>query len=287
MVDLMGLISLKMNLEAIGIQLPSPDFVIKYCNIIYTNIVQHVLQHYAKNPGNAFGNPLYDAWKKIFNIHTALNISADDPKFLFLCRVSDPSVNYWSTIIGVMSHYLGVCSDRAVIDNVSWAVPNEEVLEYMLQTCREQKRDLVEIGSGRGYWLRLLRDRANGTSILGYDPHALGSEESFTTVSKDDHHYAMRNHPEANILLCWPPQRTHEGGQLSADVAKRCKSDLFYVGEPVCHNPYSGQMVCMSTATVEFFGILADEWELVRKIDLPKWSTMCDDFFHYRRKDSR
>jgi len=288
-----GMMVLFMNLKAQGIEPPSPDFLMKYCNIRYRELVNRVLarlvEYKADPTGKPLGNPLYDEWKRYHDIHRSLGIEPGKIKYLFLCRMDDPGIGYMSSVIGIMLSLAGACADRPAIDHVAWAVPTKEVLDYMLGVCRTQKRDLVEIGAGKGYWLHQLQVRSVSpdfsVNCFGYDMEVPKEAERYAQVRKGDHR-VMRQHKGDNVLLCWPPGNKHTGIELSALIAKHCEGDLFYIGEPSCHHPGNNELCTMSTATIEFFHILEDKWKLVQKIALPKWPTICDDFYHYRRKDS-
>ena len=53
----------------------------------------------------------------------------------------------------------------------SWAIPDERALQIL-----ESFAPLIEIGAGKGYWARLLRDR--GVDILAFDKYKYNCDSS-------------------------------------------------------------------------------------------------------------
>jgi len=147
-----------------------------------------------------------------------------------------------------------------LVEEYSWAVPNEEVLTYLAEFDK-----LVEIGAGDGYWASEINSA--GGKVMPYD---IKPSDEWTHVERKDV-FCMDNEIfEKPILMVWPALNK----SVATEVARRKPNHILYVGEQ--------RGGC--TAEDEFFDLLDEKYGLVAKIDLPSYVGIHDNFFHYVRK---
>ncbi len=157
-----------------------------------------------------------------------------------------------------------------MVRKYSWAIPTSEALEAI-----KQVGSIVEVGAGTGYWAALLKER--GANVIAYDslPSETGrngytlKRNSWTEVLPGTES-AVAYHPDRALMLCWPPNKE--------DMAYRALrayggKNLIYIGEefPGC------------TADDNFHELLKKQWNLVERIDLPRWHLIRDSVFLYSR----
>jgi hypothetical protein len=134
----------------------------------------------------------------------------------------------------------------------SWAVPTEEAVRELAA-----RSPLLEIGAGTGYWAWLLRQA--GADVLALDRNA-GAPPRWSEVSEGEAPAAAA-HPERTLLLCWPPL----GEPMAFDALRAYRGRLCaYVGE-------RGK-----TGDDAFHELLAREFRLVRRVELPRWPGCAD-----------
>ena len=150
---------------------------------------------------------------------------------------------------------------RDLVEEYSWAVPNEDVLTYLAEFD-----NIVEIGAGNGYWANCIEE--NGGSVEPYDISP--PENTWTSVGQEDVRFMSDKYFSNPILLVWPA--LNKG--VATKVAEQCAPHILYVGEP--------RGGC--TGDEMFFDILDEQYGLVAKIDLPSYVGVHDDFYHYVRK---
>lgn len=150
---------------------------------------------------------------------------------------------------------------QELVEEYGWAVPNEEVLEYITSAFDR----IAEIGAGEGYWAKCITER--DTMVHAFDP-----ESDQTWYDVDQKRLSMvENYVEDNpVLMVWPPA----GESLAHDVLECQPSHVLYVGET--------RGGC--TASDEFFDLFTDLYHPVKKIELPSYVGVDDNFYHAVRK---
>jgi len=150
---------------------------------------------------------------------------------------------------------------QELVEKYGWAVPSEEVLEYISSAFSE----ITEIGAGEGYWAKLLSE--HDVKVHAFDPAS--EQEWFNVVN-----YRLsdvENYVEDNpVLMVWPPA----GEPLAHDVLECQPSHVLYVGET--------RGGC--TASDEFFDAFTDLYHPVKKIERPSYVGVDDNFYHAVRK---
>jgi hypothetical protein len=148
-----------------------------------------------------------------------------------------------------------------LVEEYSWAVPNEEVLVYLAEFDK-----LIEVGAGGGYWAKCIQDEGGVVFPIDESPPA----ETYTNIHTREINGFYEEFTDEAILMVWPPYDE----PMAADVAQSEPDHICYVGEE--------RGGC--TATDRFFNILDRKYGLVAKIDLPSYAGIHDNFFHYIRK---
>lgn len=152
----------------------------------------------------------------------------------------------------------------------AWAVPDEEAIRHLVS-----HGPLVELGCGLGYWAALVADR--GGDIIAYDATLDPSQNQY--VSDRGPWFDVRiggplaaaDHPDRTLFLCWPPF----DDTFAFDALSAYQGDtLIYVGE--------GPGGC--TGDDIFHLLLEEEWEQVDWYQIPRFPTMHDSMYIYRRK---
>jgi hypothetical protein len=153
---------------------------------------------------------------------------------------------------------------QELVEKYSWAIPNDEVLSYI-----SRFDEIVEAGAGNGYWAHLLEKR--GTQIYAFDRTAsrARSDERWTDVSEATVFSSRDKIKDMPCLLVWPPTNK----SMASEVLSSSPSHILYVGEQ--------QGGC--TATDTFFERLGSEYGLVKRISIPSYEGVSDDFYHYVR----
>lgn len=154
-----------------------------------------------------------------------------------------------------------------LVEEYSWAVPNEEVLHYLSEFDA-----IAEVGAGSGYWANCINEV--GGSVMPYDIDPPESPDmggnAWTDVERANvfnMHDDVFTYP---VLLVWPALN----GGVATEVAERGPPHILYVGET--------RGGC--TGEDQFFDLLDKRYGLVAKIDLPSYVGVHDDFYHYVRK---
>ena len=148
---------------------------------------------------------------------------------------------------------------KKLVDKYSWAVPNKEALVYLAEF-----ENLVEVGAGNGYCAKCITDAGGTVRATEASP----PDKTYTTVEQayvDD----LELSDEA-VLTVWPPYND----AMSSMIATREPAHILYVGEP--------RGGC--TASDRFFEIVEQQYGLVAKIDIPSYTGIHDNLFHYVRK---
>jgi hypothetical protein len=129
----------------------------------------------------------------------------------------------------------------------SWGIPSPGDLAWLTNVL--DRRGLVEIGAGSGYWA--WQARQAGIDVIAYEPsdpadnrYTDGIEYVATLRSG---HAAASRHPDRALLMCWP---TH-GAAWAAQSLACYAGDLFiYIGEGKTRH-------CADDA---FFALLERHW---------------------------
>ena len=114
----------------------------------------------------------------------------------------------------------------------SWAVPDARALRIVASLGK-----VVEIGCGRGYWARLLRDA--GVDIVAYDHKLPPKKQRWTDLVKGGPE-VLQNHSDRALMLCYPDD--YEDSEAS--MAQSCLSN--YRGDTIVHiGELLGETCCM------------------------------------------
>lgn len=97
----------------------------------------------------------------------------------------------------------------------------------------------------------------------GREPFSPAERGSFDRIARED---GFRNW---SLLICWPSNGQWPAGCLQEFAG----NDFFYVGE--------GE----GGATRMPWRVLREEWELVRRVEIPTWPGFQDALWWYRRKE--
>lgn len=150
---------------------------------------------------------------------------------------------------------------KQLVEEYSWAVPREDVIRYLAEF-----NNLLEVGAGSGYWAHLVERAGGDVRATDLDP----PEETYISVENVGWSDLLVDISDSAVLMVWPPY--DEG--LAAGVARQKPSHILYVGEQ--------RGGC--TAEDEFFDIVEREYGIIGKIDIPSYTGVKDNFFHYARK---
>jgi len=156
---------------------------------------------------------------------------------------------------------------KELVEEYAWAVPNEDAILYL-----SEFDELVEIGAGSGYWANCINEA--GGRVMPYDidppdPPDMGGD-AYTHVDRANVFNMGDDAFTFPVLLVWPA--LNEG--VATEVAERGAPHICYVGET--------RGGC--TAEDDFFDLLDERYGLVAKIDIPSYTGIHDDLFHYVRK---
>ncbi len=155
---------------------------------------------------------------------------------------------------------------RSFIARYAWCVPAREAIEAIADFAGA--RAILEICAGSGLWARLLGGA--GGRVLATDgspcPPASGA---YVEVEALEAEQAVREHPEADVLLLvWPPMRD----SCAIRATRAFAGDrLIYAGD------------VRFTADAAFHGLLAHDWQLLRRLPLPYWPGLDDAVYLYER----
>jgi len=149
---------------------------------------------------------------------------------------------------------------QQLVEEYSWAIPNEDVLTYLAEF-----RELIEVGAGNGYWAHCIDSYGGNVIPIERDV----PDNTYTElVERDAKNYTeLRDKP---VLMVWPPFDQ----SLAYTVAKREPPHILYVGE----------LRGGCTGSDEFFDVLDTNYGLAATIDIPSYTGINDNFYHYVRK---
>lgn len=152
-----------------------------------------------------------------------------------------------------------------LIESHGYAIPNEIALNKIASLG-----PVLEIGSGSGYWVDLLRKK--GADVIAVDDESDGFKKFWIddTIFMDGVYYLMQHDgcPDRTLLLCW----SRDGHEM----VQAFKGDhLVIVGEP------EGGCTWGIDEDDEEFA----DWELTEICAIPTWPGMRDDLRIYRRRE--
>lgn len=169
----------------------------------------------------------------------------------------------FTKIMGMKDGIAAVMSRREFVVKYSWAVPNGELIDLMVDHS-----PIISIGAGTGYIERLAQKE--GCEIECYDSIPPG-----TNVKNHYRHTVqymevkrggpevLVGRPEVTLFLCWPPY----DDPMAFEALRAFEGDtLIYVGE--------GWGGC--TADDGFFEELQENWEFKKEVVIPRWYGIYD-----------
>lgn len=155
----------------------------------------------------------------------------------------------------------------------SWAVPTPAALKLIASHA-----PLLEVGAGTGYWAWVLWQM--GVDVIAYDASpGLALRNKFHRfklgwylVHKNDGAYAVVNHQQRTLLLCWPSDNHMSDRTLRAYQGQR----MIYIGANDSeHGVYTGNKA--------FHQELKEKWQLIEELTLPSWGALVDKVRVYER----
>ena len=169
---------------------------------------------------------------------------------------------------------IGLIDGEAAL-KYAWAVPDERALRVLAH-----HGPIVEVGCGRGYWARLLRDR--GVDVVAFD-HKLPPTKQRWTALKKGGPEVLAAHSSRALLLCYPDDFEDSDESMAA----RCLRH--YTGDTVIHvGELLGEGCCLPspwgrTTDAEFQVELNTTFHKVLQVPLPSWPCSRDSLTVWKR----
>jgi hypothetical protein len=200
-------------------------------------------------------------------------------KFLEEHGLDVTKMDGWSYSIPVEDYIKKISSEREVrlkfIDRFGFAI----ISELAVQTIAKYA-PLVEVGCGSGYWSYELRKV--GVDVMPTDPGTgkyRGSskcepvtwDKPWSEIERLNGVQAVEKYSERNLLTVWPDYDTEWPVET---LWKFTGQTCLYVGE----GPYG------CTADEDFHDLLADKFERIEEIALPRFDGIHDSLEVWRRK---
>jgi hypothetical protein len=164
-------------------------------------------------------------------------------------------------------HCVGSKERFALTNHFSWAVPNQEAIDYLVS-----QSPIIEMGAGTGYWSKLISDL--GGEVIAFDESPYDNDwckNQWYEITKINSIDILANYPNHTLFLCWPPYDT----PFAYNCLKAYRGNkLIFVGE--------GCGGC--TGDDNFFYLLEEEWKEQHSIYIPQWFGMRDYLVSYKRK---
>ncbi|GKY98338.1 hypothetical protein MPSEU_000791400 [Mayamaea pseudoterrestris] len=183
-----------------------------------------------------------------------------------------------------------------LVNSYSWATPNDRAMRVLKHFA-----PIVEIASGQGYWLRMMKE--HGIDAVGYDIDPskggkIAKDNSSTThgtiVKKGGPEVLERaENRRRTLFLCYPdedtPASTSDQGTNTQSLASACLKH--YKGDYVIH---VGELFMDATLSMDqapwgrssspsFQEQLAAQFHCVAKISLPSWLHVRDTLSVWKR----
>jgi hypothetical protein len=146
----------------------------------------------------------------------------------------------------------------------AWAVPTDDAIA----TISRHARQIVEIGSGSGYWAWMLEQAGIRVQAFDAAPPRLTWHPVLPGTGTDAARY-----PDHTLLLCWPPW----GTDMAFDALRG------YSGHTVV---YIGEWM-LGSADARFFALLCAEFDAVDGAELPQWYMRDDRLLVFRRRRAK
>ena len=153
---------------------------------------------------------------------------------------------------------------RAFVAEYAWAVPTQEAIQKL--SAAIEGRSVLEVCAGTGLWARLLAEA--GVSVIATD-WAQRIEDIWYPVEHLEAEAAVQRHADCRaLMLCWPPYRE----DCAYRALRAFTGDLVvHIGDP------------RFTAEERFYGLLREQWALMRELPLPSWPGTADAIHVYER----
>ena len=154
----------------------------------------------------------------------------------------------------------------------AWAVPNEEAIKTIVKYS-----PIIEIGSGTGYWAKLISDA--GAFIKSFDLFPPYSDNINVYHKSSGCYFPISEGNESKLLeytnytlmLCWPPYVDKMSFNVISNYSGKY---LIYIGES-----YGG-----CTGCDEFHEYLYKYFNEVEIVNIPQWNGINDYLWIYERK---
>jgi hypothetical protein len=161
-----------------------------------------------------------------------------------------------------MPDWLSFKSDVAA--TYAWAVPTDDAIA----TIARHARQIVEIGSGSGYWAWMLEQAGIRVQAFDVASPRFTWHQVHSGTSADAARY-----PDHALFLCWPPWAT----SMAFDTLRAYRGQtVVYVGEWM-----------LGSADARFFALLCAEFDAVDGAELPQWYMRDDCLLVFRRRGAR
>lgn len=109
------------------------------------------------------------------------------------------------------------------IEKYAWAIPDDRALRII-----QHFAPIVEIGAGKGYWAKLLRDR--GVDILPVDMFT-AKGKNWTEIVKGGPE-VLKKYKNRALMMCYADDYEHSDKPLSTRCLKEYKGDvIILIGE--------------------------------------------------------
>lgn len=146
-----------------------------------------------------------------------------------------------------------------LVEKYAWAIPDERCLRIITHFS-----PLIEIGSGKGYWARLLKGM--GADIIAYDKYLPPPNQRWTEVCKGGPE-VLKKIRDRTLLLCYPD----EGESIAAACLDFFTGDyIIHVGELHSTGTAAGAPVAPfgRTSSAEFQVQLSESFHCVLVAEL-------------------
>jgi hypothetical protein len=177
---------------------------------------------------------------------------------------------WWRRLRGREDTWRQVSTFR-LYEQYSEAIPNLDALNALLDLG-----PLLEIGSGTGYWARLLRDL--GSDVIASDVAdsdlrrwSTRTATPWTEMVTSDHRIALQ-YPTRTLFVCWPPRPNGFVPEL-LNIAPQTLLALITDG------PSS-----LGTHVDPLYTLLARDWHLLRRVATPTWPYRTDGLMLWQRR---